>query len=60
MKTNTNGYRGYRFPSEIIGHGVWQNYRFSLSLRDVEGLLAKRGITVTLRSRISRPDSENV
>jgi len=50
MKTNTNGYRGYRFPSEIISHGVWQNHRFSLSFRDVEELLAKRGIIVTYES----------
>ena len=47
MKTDTTGYRGYRFPREIISHGVWLYYRFSLSLRDVEELLAKRGITVT-------------
>jgi putative transposase len=47
MKTNTNGYRGYRFPREIISHGVWLYHRFSLSFRDVEELLAKRGIIVT-------------
>ncbi len=47
MTTNTNGYCGYRFPREIISHGVWPYHRFSLSLRDVEELLAKRGITVT-------------
>jgi putative transposase len=47
MKTNTNGYRGYRFPREIISHNVWLYHRFSLSFRDVEELLAKRGIIVT-------------
>ncbi len=47
MTTNTTGYRGYRFLREIIRHGVWLYYRFSLSLRDVEELLARRGITVT-------------
>ena len=47
MKTKANSYRGYRFPSEVISHGVWLYYRFSLSLRDVEELLAKGGITVT-------------
>jgi putative transposase len=36
-----------RFPPEIIGHGVWLYHRFSLSFRDVEELLAKRGIIVT-------------
>ena len=40
-------YRGYRFPAEIISHAVWLYYRFSLSLRDVEELLAERGVTVT-------------
>ena len=40
-------YRGYRFPPEIISHAVWLHHRFSLSFRDVEDLLAERGITVT-------------
>ena len=35
-------YRGYRYPAEIIGHAVWLYFRFSLSLRDVEELLAER------------------
>jgi putative transposase len=47
MKTNSTRYRGYRFPPEIIGHSVWLYHRFSLSFRDVEELLAKRGIVVT-------------
>ncbi len=47
MKTNANRYRGYRFPPEIISHGVWLYHRFSLSFRDVEEILAKRGILVT-------------
>ena len=40
-------YRGYRFPPEIIAHAVWVYHRFGLSFRDVEDLLAERGITVT-------------
>jgi hypothetical protein len=40
-------YRGYRYPAEIISHAVWLYYRFSLSLRDVEELLAERGVMVT-------------
>jgi putative transposase len=40
-------YRGYRYPAEVIGHAVWLYYRFHLSLRDVEELLAERGISVT-------------
>jgi len=40
-------YRGHRFPPEIISHTVWLYHRFALSLRDVEDLLAERGITVS-------------
>ena len=40
-------YRGHRFPPEIISHTVWLYHRFTLSLRDVEDLLAERGISVT-------------
>jgi putative transposase len=36
--------RGYRYPAEVISHAVWLSYRFSLSLRDVEELLAERGV----------------
>ncbi len=47
IKTNGNCYHGYRFPPEIISHGVWLYHRFCLSFRDVEELLAKRGIIVS-------------
>jgi putative transposase len=49
MKTNTPppDYKGFRFPSEIISHAVWLYFRFSLSFRDVEDILAQRGIVVT-------------
>src|SRR5947208_7977909 len=49
MKTNPTApnYKGFRFPSEIISHAVWLYFRFSLSFRDVEELLAQRGIVVT-------------
>jgi putative transposase len=40
-------YMGYRFPAEIIFHAVWLYFRFSLSYRDVEELMAARGIVVT-------------
>ena len=40
-------YRGYRFPPEIISHAVWLYFRFGLSFRDVEDLLAERGVIVT-------------
>ncbi len=38
---------GYRFPPEIISHAVWLYFRFPLSLRMVDELLAERGIIVS-------------
>ena len=46
MNAKTPSYHGYRFPPEIISHAVWLYYRFCLSFRDVEDLLAKRGVIV--------------
>src|SRR6201997_2582070 len=40
-------YKGYRFPAEIIQRAIWLYLRFTLSFRDVEDLLAERGITVS-------------
>ena len=40
-------YAGYRFPAEIISHAVWLYFRFPLSLRMVEELLAAREIIVS-------------
>jgi putative transposase len=40
-------YRRHRFPAEIISHAVWLYFRFNLSHRDVEELLAERGIRVS-------------
>ena len=48
MSTIQNSfYRGHRFPAEVIAHAVWLYYRFPLSLRMVEDLLAARGIVVS-------------
>ena len=47
MKNSTPSYHGYRFPPEIISHAVWLYHRFCLSFRDVEDLLAERGILVS-------------
>ena len=47
MKAKTPSYSGYRFPAEIISHAVWLYYRFCLSFRDVEDLLAERGVIVS-------------
>ena len=40
-------YSGYRFPPEIIHQAIWLYLRFTLSLRDVEDLLAERGVAVS-------------
>lgn len=47
MTSPSPSYRGYRFPADIISHAVWVYHRFGLSFREVEDLLAERGITVT-------------
>ena len=47
MISQPPSYRGYRFPPAIISHAVWLYHRFGLSFRDVEDLLAERGVTVT-------------
>src|SRR3954452_23549954 len=39
-------YSGYRFPRDVLQRAVWMYLRFTLSFRDVEELLAERGITV--------------
>ena len=43
-------YAGYRFPPEIIHQAVWLYLRFTLSWRDVEDLLAERGIGLSYES----------
>jgi putative transposase len=50
MSPNLAAYPGHRFPAELISHAVWLYHVFSLSLRDVELILAERGITVTHES----------
>jgi putative transposase len=47
-------YAGHRFPPDVIGHAFWLYFRFPLSLRMVEEMLAARGIVVsheTVRQR---------
>ena len=45
-----NTYKRHRFPPDIISYAVWLYYRFNLSHRDIEDLLAERGITVSHES----------
>jgi len=40
-------FKRHRFPPDIIRHAVWLYYRFTLSLRDIEDLLAERGIDLS-------------
>ncbi len=44
---NTKIYSGYRYPSQIISHTVWLYFCFTLSFRDIEELLAARGISIS-------------
>src|SRR5918997_6828233 len=50
MSPDPATYPGYRFPAEIISHALWLHHVFGLSLRDVELILAERGIGVTHES----------
>jgi putative transposase len=43
----SNPYKRHRFPAEIISHCVWLYFRFCLSYRDVEELMAERGVILT-------------
>ena len=42
-----NTYKRYRFPPDIISYAIWLYYRFNLSHRDIEDLLAERDINVS-------------
>ena len=48
--TTPSPFRGFRYPAEVIQHAVWLYHCFSLSLRDVETILASRGIVVSYRA----------
>ena len=50
MTPSLASYPGFRFPVVVIQHAVWLYHLFSLSLRDVELILAERGILVTHES----------
>jgi putative transposase len=44
---HSGAFKGQRFPPEIFAYAVWSYFRFPLSLRGVEDLLAARGIIVS-------------
>ena len=48
-----NTYKRHRFPPDIISYAVWLYYRFNLSHRDIEDLLAERGITLSAENRFA-------
>ena len=50
MTTLSNPHRGFRYPAEVIQYAVWLYHCFSLSLRDVETILAARGVVVSYES----------
>jgi putative transposase len=50
MTSDSATHPGYRFPAEIISHAVWLYHVFGLSLRDVELILAERGVIVSHES----------
>ena len=50
MTTTLNPFRGFRFPAAVIEHAVWLYHGSSLSLRDVETILAARGLVVSHES----------
>ena len=47
MGIETPSYRGFRYPAEIISHCVWLYHRFPLSLREVQEMMAQRGVVVS-------------
>ena len=50
MNNSKNLYKRHRFPPAIIQYAVWLYHRFNLSHRDIEDLLAERGIKVSYES----------
>lgn len=45
--TKPLSFKRYRFPPDVIRHAIWLYFRFTLSLRDVEEMMARRGIIVS-------------
>jgi len=51
MRTSVSLYYRHRFPTAIISHCVWLYFRFALSFRDVEEMLAMRGVSLSYENR---------
>ncbi len=57
----SGAFSGHRFPPGIISYAVWAYHRFPMSLRDVEDLLAARGVVVsyeTIRAWVAKFGSQ--
>ena len=50
MSKRSSLYKRHRFPPEIIQHVVWLYHRFNLSSRDIEDLMAERGVGISYES----------
>ncbi len=50
-----NTYKRHRFPPDVISYAVWLYHRFNLSNREVEDLLAERGISVSYLYGVGHP-----
>jgi putative transposase len=48
-----NTYKRHRYPPDIISYSVWLYHRFNLSHKDIEALLAERGMTVSGSSSLT-------
>ena len=48
-------YAGHRFPPEVISHAIWLYFRFPLSLRMVEAMLAARGHVLQVGGTVKLP-----
>jgi transposase-like protein len=51
-------FKRHRFPADVIRHAVWRCFRYTLSFRDVDELLAQRGISVSYETARCRPDAD--
>jgi len=47
---HSGSFKGHRFPRDVIAYAVWAYFRFAMSLRDVEDLLAERSVIVSYES----------
>lgn len=50
MRTSVSLYHRHRVPPEIISHCVWLYFRFTLSFRDIEEMLAIRGVSLSYKT----------